>query len=179
MLGILDCCSLTKVLTENNDEHKSWQPQHRTGSARSEGFYKISRKDKLRYLNNMKLTTELPSTSAQVRKRGSCDDLTAQFISFSAWYWHVFQQGSCIPVQQPTSLRSGSDFRSEQRRLLSSFSCDSDLVKFNQLKVRNILPKICTRTLKKCKQFDMNLLACQIHKPHTIFTKRRKHCNKR
>ncbi|KAF0033501.1 hypothetical protein F2P81_013567 [Scophthalmus maximus] len=42
-----------------------------------------------------------------------------------------------IPAQQPTSLlRAGSDFRSEQRRLLSSFSCDSDLVKFNQLKFR-------------------------------------------
>lgn len=41
----------------------------------------------------------------------------------------------CIPAQQQTFLRSGSDFRSEQRRLLSSFNCDSDLVKFNQLKV--------------------------------------------
>lgn len=47
----------------------------------------------------------------------------------------VFWQGLCIPVQQQASLRSGSDFRSEQRRLLSSFNCDSDLVKFNQLKV--------------------------------------------
>ncbi|XP_035513613.1 histone-lysine N-methyltransferase SETD1B-A-like [Morone saxatilis] len=101
---------LTKVLTEKIDEHNSWQPHHRTGCARSEGFYKISRKDKLKYLNNTKLTTELPSTSTQA--------------------------GTCIPVQQPTSLRAGSDFRSEQRRLLSSFSCDSDLVKFNQLKFR-------------------------------------------
>lgn len=41
----------------------------------------------------------------------------------------------CIPAQQPSLLRAGSDFRSEQRRLLSSFSSDSDLVKFNQLKV--------------------------------------------
>nr|XP_020446083.1 histone-lysine N-methyltransferase SETD1B-like [Monopterus albus] len=63
----------------------------------------------LKYLNNTRLTTELPSTSIQ---------------------------GKCIPAQQPTSLRAGSDFRSEQRRLLSSFSCDSDLVKFNQLKFR-------------------------------------------
>ncbi|XP_037632594.1 histone-lysine N-methyltransferase SETD1B-like isoform X2 [Sebastes umbrosus] len=100
---------LTKVLTEKSEEHKSWQPYHRTGSARCEGFYKISRKDKMKYLNNTKLATELPSTSTQ---------------------------GRCIPAQQPTSLRAGSDFRSEQRRLLSSFSCDSDLVKFNQLKFR-------------------------------------------
>ncbi|XP_070820831.1 histone-lysine N-methyltransferase SETD1B-A-like [Chaetodon trifascialis] len=100
---------LTKTLTEKSDKHRSWLPRHRTGSARSEGFYKISRKDKLKYLNNTKLSAELPSTSAQ---------------------------GTVIPAQQQTSLRAGSDFRSEQRRLLSSFSCDSDLVKFNQLKFR-------------------------------------------
>uniref|UniRef100_A0A8C2W926 [Histone H3]-lysine(4) N-trimethyltransferase n=1 Tax=Cyclopterus lumpus TaxID=8103 RepID=A0A8C2W926_CYCLU len=87
----------------------SWQPKHRTGSARSEGFYKISKKDKMKYFNNTNLTFELPSTSTQ---------------------------GMCIPAQQSVSLRAGSDFRSDQRRLLSSFSCDSDLVKFNQLKFR-------------------------------------------
>ncbi|XP_056231274.1 histone-lysine N-methyltransferase SETD1B-like isoform X2 [Seriola aureovittata] len=100
---------LTKVLVEKSEEHKSWQRNHRTGSARSEGFYKISRKDKMKYLNN----TRLLST-----------------------------QGTSIPAQQPTSLlRAGSDFRSEQRRLLSSFSCDSDLVRFNQLKFRK--KRIC------------------------------------
>ncbi|XP_047448790.1 histone-lysine N-methyltransferase SETD1B-A-like [Mugil cephalus] len=104
---------LTKVLVQKSEEHKSWQPIHRTGSARSEGFYKISKKDKMKYLNNVK-ASESPSTSAQ---------------------------GMCIPVQHQTSLRSGSEFRSEQRRLLSSFSCDSDLVKFNQLKFRK--KRIC------------------------------------
>ncbi|XP_069380182.1 histone-lysine N-methyltransferase SETD1B-A-like [Paralichthys olivaceus] len=100
---------LTKALTDQSEEQNSW-PNHRTGSARSEGFYKISRKDKLKYLKNTKLDAELPSTSTQ---------------------------GTSIPAQQPSSLlRAGSDFRSEQRRLLSSFSCDSDLVKFNQLKFR-------------------------------------------
>ncbi|KAM9391505.1 histone-lysine N-methyltransferase SETD1B-A-like [Pholidichthys leucotaenia] len=97
------------IVTQNSEEHDSWLPIHRTGSARSEGFYIISRKDKIRYLNNTRLANESPSTSAQ---------------------------GICFPVQQPISLRAGSDFRSEQRRLLSSFSCDSDLVKFNQLKFR-------------------------------------------
>ncbi|XP_029960005.1 histone-lysine N-methyltransferase SETD1B-like [Salarias fasciatus] len=97
---------LTKVLTENSEEATFCQRKHRTGCARSEGFYKISREDKMRYLNNVRTLTDLPSTSAQG------------------------------PAQYATSLRSGSDFRSEQRRLLSSFSCDSDLVKFNQLKFR-------------------------------------------
>ncbi|XP_036000431.1 histone-lysine N-methyltransferase SETD1B-A [Fundulus heteroclitus] len=99
---------LTKVPTESSEENP-WQPVHRTGSARSEGFYKISRKDKIKYLLNAKPSTDLHSTTAQ---------------------------GICLPVHQHTALRSGSDFRSEQRRLLSSFSCDSDLVKFNQLKFR-------------------------------------------
>uniref|UniRef100_UPI0037E801B2 histone-lysine N-methyltransferase SETD1B-like n=1 Tax=Semicossyphus pulcher TaxID=241346 RepID=UPI0037E801B2 len=100
---------LTEALSETSEEYKPWLPPHRTGSARSEGFYKISRKDKMKYLINTKPASELPSTSTQ---------------------------GMCIPAQQLTSLRAGSDFRSEQRRLLSSFSCDSDLVKFNQLKFR-------------------------------------------
>ncbi|XP_037831782.1 histone-lysine N-methyltransferase SETD1B-A [Kryptolebias marmoratus] len=102
--------SLTKMPTERSEELRSWLPVHRTGSARSEGFYRISRKDKMKYLNNTRLAADLQSTSAQ--------------------------QGMSLTVQQPTSLRAGSDFRSEQRRLLSSFSCDSDLVKFNQLKFR-------------------------------------------
>lgn len=66
LFPILNCCSLTKVLTEKNEEHQLWQPNHKTGSARSEGFYKISQKDKMKYLNNTKLATELPSTSTQV-----------------------------------------------------------------------------------------------------------------
>lgn len=46
-------------------------------------------------------------------------------------------QGMSIPAQPHASTRAGSERRSEQRRLLSSFtgSCDSDLLKFNQLKV--------------------------------------------
>nr|XP_061804447.1 histone-lysine N-methyltransferase SETD1B-like [Nerophis lumbriciformis] len=96
---------LTKGI-EINEEHQSWQQYHITGSARSEGFYKINWRDKLEYRNQARFT-ELPSTSYQV-----------------------------FTLTQPAALRAGSDFRSEQRRLLSSFSCDSDLVKFNQLKFR-------------------------------------------
>ncbi|KTG35468.1 hypothetical protein cypCar_00028288 [Cyprinus carpio] len=45
-------------------------------------------------------------------------------------------RGKSVPAQIPSSSRSGSELRAEQRRLLSSFSCDSDLLKFNQLKFR-------------------------------------------
>ena len=139
MFDILDCCSLTKVLTEQSEEQKLWR-KHRTDSARSEGFYKISRKDKLKYLEiSKKLDAELPSTSTQVVNRGHCGDLGAQFNPFSDKCQHIYVclQGTSLPAQQPSSLlRAGSGFRSEQRRLLSSFSCDSDLLKFNQLKVK-------------------------------------------
>lgn len=46
-----------------------------------------------------------------------------------------YVQGMSIPAQVHASTRAGSERRSEQRRLLSSFACDSDLLKFNQLKV--------------------------------------------
>ncbi|XP_019718304.1 histone-lysine N-methyltransferase SETD1B-A-like isoform X1 [Hippocampus comes] len=100
----------TKVM-EKNEGHQSCQQRHVTGSARSEGFYKINWRDKLEYLKQAR-TTQLPSTSSQLEL-----------------------------LTQPTVLRAGSDFRSEQRRLLSSLSCDSDLVKFNQLKFRE--KRIC------------------------------------
>uniref|UniRef100_A0A671RMS5 Histone-lysine N-methyltransferase SETD1B-A-like n=1 Tax=Sinocyclocheilus anshuiensis TaxID=1608454 RepID=A0A671RMS5_9TELE len=82
---------------------------HMTGCARSEGYYFISKREKLRYLR---------------------DELSAseEFI--------VDNQGKSMPAQIPPSSRSGSELRAEQRRLLSSFSCDSDLLKFNQLKFR-------------------------------------------
>lgn len=132
-LVILNCCLLTKVPTENDDRHQSWLPHHKTGSARSEGFYRISIKDKQKYMNSPKLATELPST--QVFKRSSCEHLSIYLNNSIADYKQTFFQGTAFTTQQSISLRWGSDFRLEQRRLLSSFNCDSDLLKFNQLKV--------------------------------------------
>lgn len=63
MFAAFNFPSLTKV---RPDEPQSWQPRHWTGSARTEGFYKISSRDKLKYLNCTKLTAERPSSSAQV-----------------------------------------------------------------------------------------------------------------
>ncbi|KAM3867666.1 histone-lysine N-methyltransferase SETD1B-A-like [Diretmus argenteus] len=114
------------VLTENSGEHNSWQHNHKTGSARSEGFYKISRKDKTR------LAAELPSTSIQ---------------------------GMDMPAQPLTSFRAGYDFRAEQRRLLSSFSCDSDLLKFNQLKFRKKRIRFCRSHIHDWGLFAMEPIA--------------------
>ncbi|XP_034025318.1 histone-lysine N-methyltransferase SETD1B-A-like [Thalassophryne amazonica] len=97
---------LTKVCTEPNQEVSWCLRIHRTGSARSEGFYKISRKAKMRYL---KLATDALSTSDQV---------------------------TAIPAQPLNSVRAGFDLKSQQRRLLLSFNSDGDLIKFNHLKFR-------------------------------------------
>lgn len=125
----LTCCSLTKVVSETSDEHKHWTQIHWTGCARCEGFYKISRKEKLKYLRHTKKDTLLPPTNSQV---------TYEKKNFILLFFRRFKKNQILfyQQQQTSLLRSGSDFRSEQRRLLSSFSCDSDLVKFNQLKVR-------------------------------------------
>ncbi|XP_055080204.1 histone-lysine N-methyltransferase SETD1B-A-like [Periophthalmus magnuspinnatus] len=106
ILYILNCHLLTKVLPEASDGYRSQCLYHRTGSARSEGYYKISKREKMKYLN---LKPASPSSSTQ---------------------------GACVQVQLPTLLRATSDFRFEQRRLLSNINADSDLVTFNQLKFR-------------------------------------------
>ncbi|KAJ8286506.1 hypothetical protein GJAV_G00039960 [Gymnothorax javanicus] len=89
---------------------------HMTGCARSEGYYKIDKKDKLKYLNSHRVLSEEN---------------------------HGDTQGTSIPAQPHASTRAGSERRSEQRRLLSSFSCDSDLLKFNQLKFRKKKIRFC------------------------------------
>ncbi|XP_034090058.1 histone-lysine N-methyltransferase SETD1B-A isoform X3 [Gymnodraco acuticeps] len=89
---------------------------HMTGCARSEGYYKIDKKDKIKYLQSSKLQSEEPPFDTQ---------------------------GMSIPAQVHASTRAGSERRSEQRRLLSSFACDSDLLKFNQLKFRKKKIRFC------------------------------------
>lgn len=45
--------------------------EHVTGCARSEGFYTIDKKDKLRYLNSSRASTDEPPTDTQVRPSGA------------------------------------------------------------------------------------------------------------
>lgn len=117
--------SLTQVVREQGEGQT-----HRTGSARSEGFYTISRRDKMKYLND----GTPPATSAEVGREqtvATSPPLRVRPVGVS--------QQETTRAPQTSSLRAGSDFRSEQRRLLSSFSCDSDLLRFNQLKVNSNL----------------------------------------
>lgn len=45
--------------------------EHMTGCARSEGFYTIDKKDKLRYLNSSRASTDEPPTDTQVGPSGA------------------------------------------------------------------------------------------------------------
>ncbi|KAM8961925.1 histone-lysine N-methyltransferase SETD1B isoform 2-T2 [Pelodytes ibericus] len=108
--------------------------EHVTGCARSEGYYKIDKKDKLKYLiDNRSLADEPP----------------------------IDTQGMSIPAQPHASTRAGSERRSEQRRLLSSFtgSCDSDLLKFNQLKFRKKKLRFCKSHIHDWGLFAMEPIA--------------------
>ncbi|KAJ1093166.1 hypothetical protein NDU88_006273 [Pleurodeles waltl] len=103
------------------------------GCARSEGYYKIDNRDKAKYLNSRAIADEPP----------------------------VDTQGMSIPAQPHASTRAGSERRSEQRRLLSSFtgSCDSDLLKFNQLKFRRKKLRFCKSHIHDWGLFAMEPIA--------------------
>ncbi|XP_068562232.1 histone-lysine N-methyltransferase SETD1B-A isoform X2 [Cebidichthys violaceus] len=105
---------------------------HMTGCARSEGYYKIDKKDKIKYLQST--------------------DLQSEELS-------VDTQGMSIPAQVHASTRAGSERRSEQRRLLSSFACDSDLLKFNQLKFRKKRIRFCKSHIHDWGLFAMEPIA--------------------
>nr|XP_020441413.1 histone-lysine N-methyltransferase SETD1B isoform X2 [Monopterus albus]XP_020441414.1 histone-lysine N-methyltransferase SETD1B isoform X2 [Monopterus albus]XP_020441415.1 histone-lysine N-methyltransferase SETD1B isoform X2 [Monopterus albus]XP_020441416.1 histone-lysine N-methyltransferase SETD1B isoform X2 [Monopterus albus] len=105
---------------------------HMTGCARSEGYYKIDKKDKIKYLQSTRVQSEEPP---------------------------VDTQGMSIPAQVHASTRAGSERRSEQRRLLSSFACDSDLLKFNQLKFRKKKIRFCKSHIHDWGLFAMEPIA--------------------
>ncbi|NXS00432.1 SET1B methyltransferase, partial [Oxylabes madagascariensis] len=113
----------TSFSTPKKKKRDDGMREHVTGCARSEGYYKIDKKDKLKYLNNSRAFAEEPPADTQVRN--------------------------------PQARRS------EQRRLLSSFtgSCDSDLLKFNQLKFRKKKLKFCKSHIHDWGLFAMEPIA--------------------
>uniref|UniRef100_A0A8C3RCN4 SET domain containing 1B, histone lysine methyltransferase n=1 Tax=Cyanoderma ruficeps TaxID=181631 RepID=A0A8C3RCN4_9PASS len=122
------------ILSRGKKKRDDGMREHVTGCARSEGYYKIDKKDKLKYLNNSRAFAEEPPADTQ---------------------------GMSIPAQPHASTRAGSERRSEQRRLLSSFtgSCDSDLLKFNQLKFRKKKLKFCKSHIHDWGLFAMEPIA--------------------
>ncbi|KAH0625604.1 hypothetical protein JD844_015189, partial [Phrynosoma platyrhinos] len=124
----------TSFSTVKKKKRDDGMREHVTGCARSEGYYKIDKKDKLKYLNNSRAFAEEPPADTQ---------------------------GMSIPAQVHVSTRAGSERRSEQRRLLSSFtgSCDSDLLKFNQLKFRKKKLKFCKSHIHDWGLFAMEPIA--------------------
>ncbi|XP_075034169.1 histone-lysine N-methyltransferase SETD1B [Mixophyes fleayi] len=124
----------TSVYSPKKKKREDGLREHLTGCARSEGYYKIDKKDKLKYLINNRSLTDEPLNDTQ---------------------------GKSIPAQPHTSTRAGSERRSEQRRLLSSFtgSCDSDLLKFNQLKFRKKKIRFCKSHIHDWGLFAMEPIA--------------------
>ena len=89
---------------------------HHTGSARTEGYYKMDPREKLRTKYHL--------------QRGNTDDNGI-----------VNTEGAVTKPKQQTALSMSREMRSMQRRqaaVLGDEASGSDLLKFNQLKVRII-----------------------------------------
>lgn len=129
--------ALTNLSTPKRKRRPQDGPrEHQTGSARSEGYYPISKKEKDRYLDVCPVSArQLEGTDTQVRL---CPDTRVSGILFPLFLWNLTSSLSCF--SQGTN-RILSERRSEQRRLLSAIGTsaimDSDLLKLNQLKVRS------------------------------------------
>lgn len=65
--------------------------EHVTGCARSEGYYKIDKKDKLKYLNNSRAFAEEPPADTQVR---SCIPLLTSYLTRIGFELVCWQRGS-------------------------------------------------------------------------------------
>uniref|UniRef100_A0A3Q3A2B4 SET domain containing 1B, histone lysine methyltransferase a n=1 Tax=Kryptolebias marmoratus TaxID=37003 RepID=A0A3Q3A2B4_KRYMA len=128
----LDSPAPTNIPGVKKKKKEDGMRDHMTGCARSEGYYKIDKKDKVKYLQSSRLQSEEPP---------------------------VDTQGMSIPAQVHASTRAGSERRSEQRRLLSSFACDSDLLKFNQLKFRKKKIRFCKSHIHDWGLFAMEPIA--------------------
>lgn len=63
----LDSYSPTSLSSAKRKKREDGIREHVTGCARSEGFYTIDKKDKLRYLNSSRASTEEPPADTQVR----------------------------------------------------------------------------------------------------------------
>lgn len=134
--------SLTySVLTNLSAPRRRRRPQdgpreHQTGSARSEGYYPISKKEKDRYLDVCPVSArQLEGTDTQVRL---CPGMWPTGMLLPPW--SVLSPASSLSCFPQGTNRVLSERRSEQRRLLSAIGTsaivDSDLLKLNQLKVQ-------------------------------------------
>ncbi|KAL0965629.1 hypothetical protein UPYG_G00283720 [Umbra pygmaea] len=131
-MSSLDSPAPTNIPAVKRKKRDDGMRDHMTGCARSEGYYKIDKKDKIKYLNSNKHLLE----------EGPVD-----------------MQGMSIPAQPLVSTRAGSERRSEQRRLQSSFNSDSDLLKFNQLKFRKKKIRFCKSHIHDWGLFAMEPIA--------------------
>ena len=67
---VLNSSAPTNVPAVKRKRRDDGMRDHSTGCARSEGYYKIERKDKIKYLQSTRLLSEEPPADTQVRPRG-------------------------------------------------------------------------------------------------------------
>lgn len=67
---LLNLLPPTSFSTPKKKKRDDGMREHVTGCARSEGYYKIDKKDKLKYLNNSRAFAEEPPADTQVRNPG-------------------------------------------------------------------------------------------------------------
>lgn len=75
-------------------------PEHVTGCARSEGFYTIDKKDKIRYLNNTRASTDEPPTDTQVLRPCPDTSLLAWAVGRGRPGWGAGRLRGCYLVAQ-------------------------------------------------------------------------------
>lgn len=62
----LDFCAPTHILGVKKKRRDDGMRDHATGCARSEGYYKIDKKDKVKYLQSSRVQSEEPPVDTQV-----------------------------------------------------------------------------------------------------------------
>jgi len=132
------CPPSRDALRRRSEEHL---PEHSTGCARTEGYYKVDRKTKQRH--KFTLQRELAEAPVTEAPKASLAERESSKI-------------------KPTQTSVSREVRSFQRRLLTAFgneATESELLKFNQLKFRKKLLKFGKSRIHDWGLFAMEAIA--------------------
>lgn len=92
----LDAPAPTNIPGVKKKRRDDGMRDHMTGCARSEGYYKIDKKDKIKYLQSTKLQSEEPPVDTQVGYRGQTvmlDLLTLMYVNLLKVELHLVSAG--------------------------------------------------------------------------------------
>lgn len=114
---------------------------HPTGCARAEGYYKLDSKEKAKHKSHFARCVADDSRAAAEAAAVSCEDPNKlqQFPHTLLSFQSTVRAVGLATLDTGSKMQASSrEARSNQRRLLTAFGLenDSDLLKFNQLKVK-------------------------------------------